>query len=110
MPPGLQVIYISLCNGLHWAMSRPARLAPIAIAFGMVLLACKISIPLWRFVEKTARLPEFGRPFQAIYFWRVEVGNYQSNAFKTTESNNLTEQLAGQLPMALFDVLADLGR
>ena len=42
-------------------------------------------------IEKTARLPELAG-LQAFYYWRVEAGNYQSNAFKTT---NFTEQFRG---------------
>ena len=56
-------------------------------------------------IEKTARLPELAG-LQAIYFWRVEAGNYQSNAFKTT---NLTEQFR-ELRMALFACLGRFGK
>ena len=73
-------------------MFRLEALAPIAIAFGMVLLACKIFIP--RLAAPLRRRQDCLNlaGLQAVYFWRVEAGNYQSNAFKTT---NLTEQFRG---------------
>ena len=39
-------------------------------------------------LEKTGQLPEL-LGLKSLYFWRVEGGNYQSNAFKTTD---FTEQ------------------
>jgi hypothetical protein len=39
-------------------------------------------------LEKTGRFPEL-LGLQSLYFWRLEGGNYQSNAFKTTD---FTEQ------------------
>ena len=42
-------------------------------------------------IEKSGRLPELAG-LQSIYFWRVEAGNYQSNAFQTKD---FTEQFRG---------------
>ena len=42
-------------------------------------------------IEKSGRLPELAG-LQSIYFWRVEAGNYQSNAFQSTD---FTEQFRG---------------